>query len=209
MRTKGYRPYEGKRRTILWKTLLTLVVLGVVLFGSLAALVQWGAHDRIEGEPKAMVILGCQVKPWGPSILLQDRLDTALDYLEEHPDLTVVVSGGQGADEPSTEARAMFDYLVEHGVKAEQIIQEDESHNTMQNLQYSKERLLELGLDLARDEVLLVSSGFHLTRVRMLAERQAYGVVSTLAAPVSDVPSAIKMFFREPLALVKSFLLDR
>ena len=33
--------------------------------------------------------------------------------------------------------------------------------------------------------------------------------ISTLAAPVSHIPSAIQMFFREPLALVKSFVFDR
>ena len=70
-----------------------------------------------------MVILGCQVKPWGPSILLQDRLDEALGYLEDHPDMTVVVSGGQGPDEPSTEAQAMADYLIEHGISEDTILQ--------------------------------------------------------------------------------------
>jgi hypothetical protein len=33
--------------------------------------------------------------------------------------------------------------------------------------------------------------------------------ISTLAAPVSHAPSRVQMFFREPLALVKSFLFDR
>ena len=33
--------------------------------------------------------------------------------------------------------------------------------------------------------------------------------VSTLPAPVSHAPSRVQMTFREPLALVKSFLFDR
>lgn len=102
----------------------------------------------------------------------------------------------------------MYDYLVEHGIAAERIVQEDQSHNTVQNLLYSRDLLAELGLDPAEDSVLFVSNGFHLARIRMLAERHGYGAVSTLAAPVSDMPSAVKMFFREPLALAKSFLLD-
>ena len=51
-----------------------------------------------------------------PSILLQDRLDTALDYWEAHPEVTVVVSGGQGSNEPASEARCMADYLMDGGV---------------------------------------------------------------------------------------------
>ena len=58
-------------------------------------------------------------------------------------------------------------------------------------------------------DVLVVSNGFHLTRTRMLAERFGYGEVSTLAAPTTHIPSRIQMYIREPLALVKSFLLDR
>ena len=208
MKTRGYKPYEGRRRPIIWKLLLALVILGVLLFSALSAVIGVNARSQIVGEPQAMVILGCQVKSWGPSILLQDRLDTALEYLEEHPDLPVVVSGGQGPDEPTSEAQAMYDYLVEHGIAAERIVQEDQSHNTVQNLLYSRDQLVELGLDPAEDSVLFVSNGFHLARIRMLAERHGYGAVSTLAAPVSDMPSAVKMFFREPLALAKSFLLD-
>ena len=56
----------------------------------------------------------------------------------------------------------------------------------------------------------LVSSGFHLSRIQMLwARAGGTGEPSTLAAPVSHTPSAIQMFFREPLALVKSFVFDR
>ena len=47
---------------------------GGVGFGALFGAVMYGAYDHIQGEPRLMVILGCQVKPWGPSILLQDRL---------------------------------------------------------------------------------------------------------------------------------------
>lgn len=56
---------------------------------------------------------------------------------------------------------------------------------------------------------MVVSNGFHLTRARMLAERAGYDSVSTLAAPSSHLPSRLHMYVREPLALVKSFFLDR
>ena len=158
-----------------------------------------------------MVVLGCQVKPWGPSVLLQDRLDKALEYWEDHPDILVVVSGGQGPDEPSTEAQAMYDYLVASGVEEEQILKEERSHNTYENLQRTFELLKETGHQEEMGQVLVVSNGFHLTRVRMLFDRTWEGTytLSTLAAPSSHTPSRLKMYVREPLALVKSFLFDR
>lgn len=200
--------YKGRRYQRWIRVLLVLVAAGVLCFAALFGAVIYGSYDHIQGEPQVMVILGCQVKNDGPSQLLRDRLDEALNYLDDHPDLTVVVSGGQGPDEPSTEARAMADYLMEEGVEEDQILLEDQSHNTVQNFRYTAQLLEEQGYDLENTQVLVVSNGFHLTRARMLAERTGFEEVSTLAAPSSHLPSRLKMYVREPLALAKSFLFD-
>ena len=72
-RKSCYRPYEGKRWPLWRKAVLALLLAGALAFGALFGAVMYGAYDHIQGEPRLMVILGCQVKPWGPSILLQDR----------------------------------------------------------------------------------------------------------------------------------------
>ena len=220
----GRSGYGGKRggRRALRNVILVLLALGVLAFAALEVYIGLHSRDRIVGEPAAMVIFGCQVKPWGPSILLQDRLDTALDYLEDHPDMKIVVTGGKGDDEHMSEAQCMYNYLTDHGVDGENIYLEDRSRNTWQNVNYTLDLMGEVGttLDLSTGEVtgmepggevLLVSSGFHLSRIQMLWARAGGNgeKVSTLAAPVSHKPSAVQMFFREPLALVKSFVLDR
>jgi uncharacterized SAM-binding protein YcdF (DUF218 family) len=191
--------------------LIALLLAGVLMFAGALGVVLSGAHDSVIGEPQVMVILGCQVQERGPSVLLQDRLDTALDYLEDHPDMLVVVSGGQGDNEPTSEAQAMYDYLVANGVDGEQILLEDTSHSTWQNLNNTFALLKEQGEGQKAGQVLVVSSGFHLSRVRMLFGRVWEGTytLSTLAAPESHLPSRLKMYIREPLALVKSFLVDR
>ena len=104
----------------------------------------------------------------------------------------------------------MYDYLTGHGVEPERIWQEDQSHNTWQNVRYTLALLEEEG-ESAESGVVLVSNGFHLTRARMLWERASGGAgeLSTLAAPCTHVPSRLKMYIREPFALVKSFLFDR
>lgn len=188
--------------------LLVLVAAGVLCFAALFGAVIYGSYDHIQGEPQVMVILGCQVKNDGPSQLLRDRLDEALE-LSGRPSRSY--RGGlrrSGTDEPSTEARAMADYLVEEGVEEDQILLEDQSHNTVQNFRYTAQLLEEQGYDLENTQVLVVSNGFHLTRARMLAERTGFEEVSTLAAPSSHLPSRLKMYIREPLALAKSFLFD-
>lgn len=204
-----YRPYGGRRKPVWLLALLAAVLAALLSFAVLLGVVLSGAHDSITGEPKVMVILGCKVESWGPSILLQDRLDKALDYLEDHPDLTIVASGGQGPDEHQSEAQCMYDYLTNHGVDGNQILLEDQSHNTWENIRFTQALLEQEGIDTS--QMLVVSNGFHLTRVRMLWDRAWEGdyTLSTLAAPSSHIPSRLKMYIREPLALVKSYFFDR
>lgn len=205
----GRSGYAGKRHP-LRNTLLLLLAAAVLFFAALEIYIGFHSRTRVAGEPGVMVVFGCKVETWGPSILLQDRLDTALTYLNDHPDTLVVVTGGQGDDEHVTEARAMYDYLTAHGADGENILMEDRASNTWENVNYTLDLLAEQGHD-TTGGVLLVSSGFHLSRIELLWDRAAGTAanVSTLAAPVSHAPSAIQMFFREPLALVKSFVFDR
>lgn len=216
----GRSGYGGKKggRYILRNVILALLVLGVLCFAALEVYIGVHSRSRLAGEPKVMVIFGCKVETWGPSVLLQDRLDTALAYLEDHPDMRIVVTGGKGDDEHQSEAQCMYDYLVGHGINGENIYREDRARNTWQNVNYTLDLMKNEGWSLT-DDVILVSSGFHLSRIEMLWDRariarlpgEVYNdqYISTLSAPVSHFPSAVHMFFREPLALVKSFLLDR
>lgn len=187
-----------------------LLALGLFLlaFAGLEGTILAGSRTELKGEPDVVVILGAQVKSWGPSVLLTDRLDAALAYLEAHPELPVVVTGGQGPDEPSTEAAAMETYLVARGLDPVRIWREEQAHNTAENLRYTGALLADKGLDRSSTRLLVVSNGFHLARVRMLAARQGLSV-STLAAPASHLPSLVQSVIREAPALVKSWLLDR
>ena len=201
--------YKGRRWKAWLRRLAALALVGALSFAALLGAVLYGAYDHIAGDPQVMIVLGCRVMPGGePSILLQDRLDTALAYLRDHPEMRVVVSGGQGDNEPDTEARVMADFFIQNGVEEDNILLEDQSHNTSQNLRYSMALLEEEGVDCSGG-VLVVSNGFHLTRARMLAQREGFENISTLAAPTSHLPSRLHMYIREPIALVKSFLLDR
>lgn len=218
MNTKPYKPYGGRRRHLWLKVLLALILIAALVFAGLEVYIAVHSRTHLAGQPQTMVIFGCQMKKDGPSVLLRDRLDTALTYLEDHPDMTVIVTGGKGDDEHQSEAQGMFDYLTAHGVDESRIYKEDRSRNTWQNVNYTLDLMENEGMELTQD-VVLVSNGFHLSRIELLWDRarnarlagETYRdqYVSTLAAPVSHAPSAAHMFFREPLALVKSALLDR
>ncbi len=192
------------------RVVLSLCAAALAAFCVLEGIVIAGSRSDLRATPEAVIVLGCKL--WGeePSPALERRLEAALSYLEdleaEGAEPLIVVSGGQGADEPMAEADCMADYLTARGVPPERILREAESTNTVENLQLSMDRLEEAGLSRTA-HVTIVSNGFHLARVRLLAGR--YGVdCSTVAAPMPDWSSRLYSYLREAPALVKSFLLD-
>lgn len=113
------------------------------------------------------VVLGCSVRGTEPSRVLEERLNAAYDYLMENPEAYCVLSGGQGRGEDISEAECMYRYLTARGVEAERLICEDKSTTTEENLQFSKERLEELGIS---DDITIVTSEFHAYRAAKMAE---------------------------------------
>ena len=129
--------------------------------------------------PDFIVVLGAQVQGDGPSLTLKKRLDKALEFLQAHPDQTVIVSGGQGPDEAHTEASVMAQYLLAHGADASQILEEPQASNTRENLLFSAKLAEEAGFDTSR--VLIVTSDFHMCRAKYIAKTlgmEPYGLSS-------------------------------
>ena len=154
-----------------------VATIGVIFFLIVEGFILSGFGMSGSDQAKYLVVLGAQMKPEGPTKVLQYRLDAALAYLTDHPECQVVVSGGQGADEHISEAQGMYDYLVAHGLEADRILLEDQSVNTVQNLAFSAKNF-----DKEKDEILIVSNNFHVFRAVGIARRQGYQKVSGLAA---------------------------
>lgn len=95
---------------------------------------------RSEEEPGLdyVIVLGAKVKEHTVSNSLKKRLDKAIDYAQKNPETYLVLSGGKGADEPISEAQAMYKYLVYNGVRPEQLLLEDRSASTVENIAYSR-----------------------------------------------------------------------
>ena len=73
--------------------------------------------------------------------MLQERLDAALKYLDDHKDTICVLSGGKGSDESISEAECMYRYMTERGIDPTKLIREDKSTTTRENLLFSMELL--------------------------------------------------------------------
>ena len=151
------------------------------------------------GDPKEhcdyMVVLGAKVRTEGPSVSLMDRIRAAKTYLDSHPDVIAVVSGGQGTDEPMTEARCMYEELVELGVDPQRIWIEDQATSTWENLNFSL-NLIEEKTGTRPGKIGILSSEYHLFRASLFAD--ACGVESVgIPAATSRLPQKINHFMRE------------
>ena len=91
-----------------------------------------------------VIILGSKIKNDGTlTPLLQARVDKAIDFGNKQYEINrkkivYVPSGGKGRDEIISEAEAIKNYLISKGIKEKQIIIEDESTSTIENMRFSK-----------------------------------------------------------------------
>ena len=179
---------------------MAAVTVGVLLFVVVEGLIfsQFGA--RAQGDADYMIVLGAQWKNGYPSYVLQKRLDAAIVYLKENPDMIVIVSGGQGSNEPISEAEGMAGYLQAAGIDPERIVQENQSTSTSENLEFS-----ERYLNKAEDRVLIVTSNFHVYRAVKIAQKKGYAQVEGLAA--DSYPAMLpNNLLREFFGVVKDFV---
>ena len=95
---------------------------------------------------------------------------TVFDYLQEHPGLYCVLSGGKGENEKISEAECMFRYMTARGIEPDRILCEDRSTSTRENLLFSLQILREKGLLDIRD-VALVTNEFHACRAHLIAKK--------------------------------------
>lgn len=183
------------------RVLLALVCLGLVAFGYLESLVIRGAHtDGRAEDAQCVVILGAGVNGTTPSLMLSSRLQAALDFIADKPDIPIICSGGQGPGEDISEADCMADWLIAHGVDESRIYREDRSTSTQENFAYSEEIMAELGLD-AGDMFAFVTNDYHIFRAgRIAGTDAACGVAATLPRSAYYDALQLNYYVREAFA---------
>ena len=187
-----------------------IVIIGICAFMLLFTVVETlilthaysKKHERT--DVNYVVVLGCAIFPDGQlTLTLAKRLNAAYNYLEDHPDTVCIVSGGQGANEPTTEAYAMAEYLESRGIDESRIIKEEESTNSKENLQFSKKIMEQYDKDLS---VAIVTSDFHIYRSLMLAKDNGLDAIGMPSYTSWYIwPSS---FLREFMAVIKSAIFD-
>lgn len=112
--------------------------------------------------------------------------------------IPLVLSGGQGPDEPRSEASAMAEYAMRFGVPASAILLEERSRTTRENLEFTRELVHERLGESARG--VAVTSDYHVLRTAALA--RDVGLDVQVAPAHTALYFRISAFLREFVAML-------
>lgn len=138
-------------------------------------------------------LIGDKVPP-----LLKSRLDKGIEIysqqLAKGNYTKIVVSGGQGCDELVPEAVAMKKYLVSQGIPDLDILVEDKSTTTYENMKLSKNIMNNISKNFS---CIFVSNNYHVFRASIYARKAG------LKANGVGAPTA---FYYLPSALIREYI---
>lgn len=164
----------------IFRAVLIIYAVLVAYAVTLSAFMIANMNDAPEKDgSRTVIVLGCQVRRDGPSLMLSRRIDAAYEFLSEDEKADCIVSGGKGDNEHISEAEAMYEVLVNDGIAQSRITKEDKSSSTYENLLFSKQILEDNGKPL---RIAVVTDGFHQWRARLQAESLGYDVKCVSAA---------------------------
>jgi uncharacterized SAM-binding protein YcdF (DUF218 family) len=188
---------------------MLLLLVGAVVYTVSLFLVLVVSQQDQRRPVDAIVVLGAAQYNGRPSPVFRARLDHALDLYREGLAPLVVVTGGVGRGDTTSEAIVGRRYLVAHDVLPDAVVAQPQGRSTMTSMTAVAVWLRGRG----HRRVLLVSDPFHTFRLRLEARRTRLEAFTspTESSPISDNPVLeLRYLFAEglkvPIAWVRGML---
>ena len=172
-----------------------VLIIGLLVVGITEAVIIRASFGNPEEPVEYVVVLGAKVNADGPSVSLWDRICAAYEYADAHPDTILILSGGQGTDEPITEAACMHRELFWMGIGLRQMRVEPHATSTWENLNFSLD-LIEEETGKRPTKIGVISSEYHLFRASLFAKACGVEFVG-IPARTSRWGQRINHFMRE------------
>jgi len=186
-------------------TIAAVLAAGMLAFAALCVHVHRLARKkRSIRRSDCIIVLGARVWPDGRmSNTLIYRCVRALEIHRMYPGAVLILSGGQGRDEPRSEAQAMAEYMRNRGVPENSILLEDKSRSTAENLRFSMEIMANRGFETA----IIVTSDYHAERALNMARDLGINACAAAAQSPAKLKSRIKRTVQEPISWIKYLLM--
>ncbi len=192
-----------------WKSLFRLVlavvlVVALLLFGinTYVCIVASGNMISVEQansdkKVDAILVLGCGVHSTTPSLMLKERLDTAISLYNSGVAKKLLMSGDHGG-EFYNEVGVMKVYAMEQGVPSEDIFMDHAGFSTYESLYRAKSVF-------GCDDLVVVTQKYHLYRTVYLGKSLKLNIKGVSAVGVRS-PGQLYRDAREVLARNKDFV---
>lgn len=147
-----------------------------------------------------IITLGSGIRSEDVPPLLKSRLDKAIEYYLKNTGSKIVVSGGQGADEPVSEAFAMRKYLLSQDIPEKDILVEDQSTTTLENMMFSKKVIMADWQNTSTSDmptIIFSTNNYHVLRGALYARK------AKLKAEGVGAPTALYFL---PTALIREYI---
>lgn len=132
--------------------------------------------------------------------LLAGRINRAIQFAQKQVDKgkkmpKIIMSGGRGGDEKISEAQAMTNYAVSRGINRDDIILEDQSKNTYQNMLFSK-KIATKDFGNSNFKAKFFSNNYHIFRAALYAK---------MAGLKANGVGSYTRFYFLPNAIIREF----
>jgi len=148
------------------KILLLIAAIVILVFGVLASRIYSFGNTRSDASADAAIVLGAAVWSSGVSPVFRERINHGIDLYRTGKVRKLIFTGGQGNSGEPTESSAARDYALQSGVPAQDILIEEKSHTTYENIRYAKQVADAHNIK----RVLIVSDPLHMKRAVLMAQ---------------------------------------
>jgi uncharacterized SAM-binding protein YcdF (DUF218 family) len=153
------------------RMLITSTIATAIVFwaGWMLAVIFWSTLDQAQ-PADSIIVLGAAQYDGRPSPVLRARLDHAVDLWNRHLARIVVLTGGKGSGDTTTEAAVGRSYVKRHGIPEDAILLESRGRTTRESLLTVSQMLKDRGMKTA----IVVSDPFHMLRLWILSRRLGF-----------------------------------
>lgn len=155
--------------------IITTTMVAILLFFIIKVSV--GGLFSTNKKADYALVLGLALENGQPTKDLIYRLDTAEKYINDNPDATLILTGGNPDESGKTEAQVMYDILVEKGIDSNRLILEDQAHSTKENFKNTIKMID------PNKPIVLISSNYHMDRAVQTAKKAGFKNVLRYPAP--------------------------
>ena len=136
-----------------------------------------GKEDE-KAQSDVAIVLGASIWEDGVSPVYRERINHAITLYEDGFVDYIILTGGFGEGSYKSDSQVAKEYALSQGVPEEIILIEEKSTITEENLEFSKEIMIENDLETA----IIVSDPLHMKRAMLMAED--YGI-NALSSPTT------------------------